>query len=254
MPRIAVVALVTVVALIVLWVRYPDLHDRGYGVFADDRAGFGMRNVVSNAGFLIVGLTGVVWAMRRRAQLGDDYAAALTLFTGVTFTAFGSAWFHLEPLRGGALNREGLLLDRLPMTIAFAALLALVFRDRVLHRHHRWLLPLMLATGVATLVYWYACDRLLPYAFFQGYVAVGTLLMLAVLPPAYTGARWVAAAVLFFGVAKICEALDTRIFELCRFGGHPLKHVAGAVAALMILLWLCFRRHLISSSDGPLRP
>jgi hypothetical protein len=252
MQRIAAVVVVTLVALIVLWVLYPDLNDRDYGKFADDVAGHGLRNVLSNAGFLLVGIAGF-FCIRRR-DLGGDDAAALTFFAGVTLTAFGSAWFHLQPRIGGMLNRGGLLLDRLPMTIAFAALLALVFRDRVLRRHHRWLLPLMIVLGTASLVYWYACDRLLPYAFFQGYTAAGTLLLIALLRPTYTGARYMLAAVVFFGIAKVCEARDQQFFDALQFGGHPLKHVAGALAALMILLWLRFRRHLVGGGNGALGP
>lgn len=252
MRRFAAVAVATFVALIVLWLLFPDLHDRDYGRFADDVAGHRMRNVLSNAGFVVVGMAGFLCIRKRDA--GDDYAAALTFFAGVTLTAFGSAWFHLQPLIGGKLNRGALLLDRLPMTIAFAALLALVFRDRVLRRHHAWLLPLMIALGVASLGYWYKEDRLLPYAFFQGYTAAGTLLLLALPRPSYSGARYLIAAVLFFGIAKVCEARDQQIFDVLRFGGHPLKHVAGALAALMILLWLRFRRDLIRGGDGALGP
>ena len=252
MPRIAAVVIVTLIALIALWVLFPDLNDRDYGKFADDLAGHGLRNVLSNAGFLIVGIAGFFCI--RKKDAGDDYAAALTFFAGVTLTAFGSAWFHLQPLIDHELNRERLLLDRLPMTIAFAALLALVFRDRVFRRHHAWLLPLMIAIGVATLVYWYKKDLLFPYAFFQGYTAAGTLLLLALPGPVYSGARWLAAAVVFFGVAKLCEVGDQWMFDRVQFGGHPLKHVAGALAALMILLWLRLRRHLVRGGDGALGP
>lgn len=240
MPRNIAVAVVTVVALVVLWIRYPGLNDRDYGKFKDDRAGFGMRNVVSNAGFLLVGLAGVVCVVRRKQELGDDYPAALTLFAGVTLTAFGSGWFHLQPLIDGKLNRSGLLFDRLPMTIAFAAFLALVVRDRMFR--HRATLPLLIALGVATLVYWFQCDRLFPYAFFQGYAAAGTLLMICVLPPSYTEAGYVAAGVFLFAIAKVFEDLDAQVFDKWQFGGHPLKHLAGAVAALLILLWLLKRR------------
>lgn len=265
MRRIAAVTIVTLVAFIVCWVLFRDLNDRDYGRFADDVAGHGLRNVVSNAGFLIVGIAGFFTV--RRKEAGDDYAAALTFFAGVTLTAFGSAWFHLQPLIDGQLNRDRLLLDRLPMTIAFAALLALVFRDRVFRRHHAWLLPLMIVLGVATLMFWYyecaTCDSLLPYAFFQGYTAAGTLLLLALPHPTYTGARWVLAAVVFFGLAKVCELRDRQFFDAMQFGGHPLKHVAGALAALMILLWLTrrrrsrfsrLRRHFIRRREGALGP
>ena len=42
------------------------------------------------------------------------------------------------------------------------------------------------------------------------------------------------------GIARssMCDA----IFAKWHIGGHPLKHVTGALAALMILLWL-MKRH-----------
>jgi hypothetical protein len=200
-----------------------------------------MRNVVSNLGFLLVGIAGVWWSVENREQLGADLPAAIALFAATGLTAFGSSWFHLEPLVAGKLNRFGLLLDRLPMTIAFAALLALVLRDRMFRDAGSLLLLLLLATGLATLAYWYVCNRLFPYAFFQGYAALGTLLLIGVLRPTYTGAGYVVAGVFLFGAAKAFEAFDAQIYRRLRFGGHPLKHIAGALAALMILWWLVAR-------------
>lgn len=244
----------TVVALIVLWMRYPLLDDTdSYAHFADDMAGHRARNVVSNAGFLLAGLAGVYCTMRRRAQLGDDYAAALMLFGFITLTACGSAWFHSRPLVGESLNRSALFLDRMPMTIALGAMLALVLRDRVLHRHHPLTLPLLIAIGAATVVYWRVCGRMLPYAYFQAYAAAGTLLMISTLRPSYTEAGYVAAGVFLFGTAKVFEGLDRQVFDAVKIGGHPVKHAIGAIAALMILLWLIKRRP-VPTPPAPPRP
>ena len=212
-----------------------------YGRFADDTVSTS-RNVLSNAGLLLVGAAGVWWSMRRRSELADDFAATLALFGGVIATAFGSAYFHSDPLVRGELNRFTLFWDRLPMTIAFAGLLALVLRDRVFHRPNRIALPLLAMAGIATTLYWYGSGDLHPYAFIQFYAAAGTLLMMTALRPSYTESGYVVAAVFLFGMAKVFEDLDWDLFRRWGVGGHPLKHVAAAIATLMILLWLMKRR------------
>lgn len=236
------VAALTLVLLFALRGVLPHRDIPGYGDFADDAGStFHARNVLSNVGLLLAGAAGVVWAMRHRRELGDDVAAAMTLFGGVVLTAFGSAYFHLTPLDGGALNRFTLLWDRLPMTVALAGLLALVLRDRVFHRPNRFALPLLALAGIGTVVYWYWSQDLYPYAFFQFYAAAGTLLMIVTLRPSYTEAGYVAASVILFGLAKVFEDFDRAIHEHWGIGGHPLKHVAGAIAVVTILLWLAKR-------------
>lgn len=214
------------------WWFLPREDPKDYGQFADSI----FLNVVSNAGFLIVGGAGLL--LRR------NDAAAKTLFIGVILTAFGSAYFHADPLdAAGDLNRFTLLWDRLPMTIAFAGFLALVLHDRV--GVSRWTLPLLAVIGIATVVWWYVTNDLFPYALFQLFAPVGTLILITVLQPRFTEAGYLAAGVFLFGIAKVFEALDDAIAKLGPIGGHPLKHVAGALAALMILLWLVKRHDTI---------
>jgi hypothetical protein len=233
------VAALTVVLAIAGWWVLPHADFPDYGKFADDQRST-FRNVASNGAFLLVGGAGVVWSMRHRRVLGEDYAAALALFGGVIATGFGSAYFHADPLVGDRLNRFTLLWDRLPMTIAFAGLLALVLRDRVFQ--HRIVLPLLAIVGIATTLYWYWSHDLYPYAFFQFYTAVGTLLIVMVVRPVFTEAGYVVAAVVLFGVSKVFEDFDHAVFAKWGIGGHPLKHLVSALAALMILLWLEKRR------------
>lgn len=247
--RNAALIAVTVVAFFALRSDRLSRDPEDYGRFADDVHGTS-RNVLSNLALLVVGTAGVVWVLRHR---GDDAAAALALFGGVIATAIGSASFHLEPEVGRALNRPKLFWDRLPMTVAFAGLLALVMRDRVFHRPNRLPLPLLAAAGMATTVYWYVTHDLYPYAFFQLFAAAGTLLMICALRPSTTEAGYVAGAVFLFGVAKLLEDFDDAIYARYGFGGHPLKHVAGAAAALLVLLWLIKRRPTLPAPPRPRR-
>lgn len=222
---------------IAAWWVLPHADLPGYGKFADDALDpTHARNVFSNFGFLLVGAAGVRWARRHRDE------SALALFAGIIATAFGSAYFHRSPLIDGELNRFTLLWDRLPMTIAFGGFLALMFEDRVFARPNRIALPLFIGFGFASALFWFFSGNLVPYGFFQLYVAAGTLLMMALLPPKFTESGYVVASVVLFGVAKIFEDLDHQVFAKWSIGGHPLKHITATIAAWMILLWLQKRR------------
>lgn len=238
--RLAAILIITAVACIALFLTGAfRVDDPDYARFAGSRD----ANVYSNAGFAIVGAIGIAYVMKHRRQIGDDDAAALTTFIGVLLTAFGSAWFHLEPLANGVTNKQTLLWDRLPMTIAFAGLIALVLRDRVFDRSHNAVLTILLVVGIGTVVWWYATDQLFPYAFFQLFAAAAPLLLLMTLRGSHTESGYVLAGIVLFGVAKLFEGLDAAIYERTshRIAGHPLKHIAGAFAALTILIWLAKR-------------
>jgi hypothetical protein len=251
--RIAIVAIATVLACAAFFLSGAFRVDApDYARFAGD-AHWNTANVLSNLGFLIVGVLGL--AMMRRAHLGDDDIAAIVFFAGVTLTAFGSAWFHLRPLENGATNVDTLFVDRLPMTIAFAGLIALALRDRVFSRPYPSVLPLLVVIGLATVVWWYRTADLFPYAFFQAWTAAGMLLLLVAFRPRHSHSHYLVVALLLFGLAKACEAFNARIYALTAqtIAGHPLKHIAGALAVWMVLLWLRKRAPLMPPAP-PHRP
>ena len=225
-------SLLAIAISVASWWILPREDPPDYGQFADGI----LLNVVSNAGFLIVGAAGLI---ARRNDL-----AAKTLFVGVILTAFGSAYFHADPLdAAGELNRFTLLWDRLPMTIAFAGFLALVLHDRV--GPSRLSVPLLATIGIATVLWWYVTNDLFPYALYQLFAPVGALILVTLLRPRFTEGGYLVAGVFLFGIAKVFEDFDDAIAMQWPVGGHPLKHVAGALAALMILLWLVKRHDTI---------
>ena len=79
---------------------------------------------------LAVGLAGL-WSAR---NAGGARRSWMAFFLGVTLVFFGSGYYHLEP------HDQSLVWDRLPMTLAFMALFALVIGDRVGARAGRLLL------------------------------------------------------------------------------------------------------------------
>ena len=95
----------------------PVAQDPLYHVFADRRPMAGIpnfMNVMSNLPFLIVGILG--WRMiasNAETVTPATRLAWIIFFFGISLTAFGSGYFHLDP------NDDTLVWDRIPMTIGF---------------------------------------------------------------------------------------------------------------------------------------
>lgn len=217
-----------------------DYHD-----FADDRTLFGVPNfmdVATNAAFLLAGLAGLVAVAWRRTAFetqAERWPYAV-FFVGVVLTGLGSGYYHLVP------DNERLFWDRLPMTIAFMSLIAAQVSDRIHARAGVALLVPMLLVGAASVLYWRATERagagnVIPYGVLQGYAVVILFLLAWLHPSRYTRGNdvyWVFAG---YVLAKVLETFDDALYEFGRaISGHSLKHVAAAVAALVVarMLWL----------------
>src|SRR5262249_40874216 len=88
-------------------------QSQAYHQFADQRTLLGIPNfwnVVSNLPFIAVGAVGL-WGYR-------DKPAIIVIFAGIFLTGFGSAYYHWNP------NDGTLFWDRLPMALAFSAIMA----------------------------------------------------------------------------------------------------------------------------------
>jgi len=220
-----------------------DYHD-----FADQRAALGipnLLNVVSNAGFLIAGIAGLVIVAgggRERFEFHRERLPYAVFFLGILLTAPGSAYYHLAP------DNERLFWDRLPMTIAFMGLVSSQIVDRIdIRAGLASLLPL-LGLGVASVVYWRATERIgagnvLPYAILQGYAMVVLLMLAVLIPSRYTRGSdlyWVFA---WYLLSKALETFDAQVFAWARVvSGHTLKHVAASVAGLAACYMLVHRK------------
>jgi hypothetical protein len=98
----------------------PIPQDQGYHHFADQRTLFGVPNfwnVVSNLPFIAVGSVGL-----RRFHRNP---AIFVIFLGIFLTGFGSSYYHWDP------SDRTLFWDRLPITLCFMAILAVVVEERV---------------------------------------------------------------------------------------------------------------------------
>jgi len=226
-----------VASLAGLLVLPPIPQDQGYHQFADERTIFGIPNfwnVVSNLPFLAVGAAGL-----RRFR---DDPATVVFFLGVFLTGIGSSYYHWNP------NDGTLFWDRLPMTLSFAAILALVVSERVDARSGAILLWPALAIGVFSLVLWRWTDDLRLYFWVQFFPGIAVIVLFLLYPPKYTGTRyWIAAAVLY-ALAKVFEFTDEPIYSVANLlSGHTLKHFAAAGACYAILRYFQTRRPIMQS-------
>jgi hypothetical protein len=225
-----------------------------YHDFADHRTLFGVENfldVASNLGFLLAGLAGlVVVALPRTAFERESERLPYALFfAGVLLTALGSAYYHLEP------DNERLFWDRLPMTIAFMSLVSAQVVDRIQLRAGLALLPPLLLTGAASVVYWRATERaghgnVLPYGILQGYSLLILLWIAWRHPSRYNRANDLYLVLAAYALAKVFEVFDTQILAFGHVvSGHTLKHVAAAVGSLVVARMLRLRA-LRPGADG----
>ena len=210
----------------------PIPQDQSYHQFADMRTLFAIPNVwnvASNLPFIAIGAVGL-------ARCRDD-AATTAIFVGIFLTGFGSSYYHWSP------NDATLFWDRLPMALAFMAILAGAVEERVNAKAGAILLWPLLAIGVLSLLLWRWNDDLRLYGWVQFFPCLALPLMFLLLPPKYTGTHyWIVAAALY-ALAKIFEYFDSAIYSAGYIvSGHTLKHLAAAAACFAILKHIRTRR------------
>ena len=242
----------------------PIPQDPAYHLFADTRAVLGIPNfndVASNLGFALVGIFALFALTGGRGRgvfgLPPDAWPYLVFFAGVALVALGSAYYHWAP------SNERLLWDRLPMSVAFMALCAAVAADRIDARAgNGWLLALLVALGLVSLLYWHWSESLGRgdlrfYAFVQFYPVVALPVVFLLFPEhRYTLGRFVAWALAWYGLSKLLEHFDGEVFQLLggTVSGHTLKHLAAAVATFVVLrMLLAPRPAAVTTRSGDAR-
>jgi hypothetical protein len=211
------------------------VQDTKYHGFADQRAWLGVphaADVLSNLAFAVVGLLAIrrlVSSQRRHFEPATE-SGLWCVAIGLIATAAGSAGYHLEP------SNASLFWDRLPMTLVFGGVLGTALTQRVPGSVKRLGLPLLVALGAGTVVYWRMAGDLAPYMTVQ---LGGILMLFAIL--VMTSKRsdpfpwaWVIA---WYVVAKLLESFDRQVWDATGgiVAGHALKHVAAAAASAAAL-------------------
>lgn len=226
---------------VLVWLLLPVIEQpQAYHQFADRRWWLSVPNaadVLSNLAFVAVGLLGLWRLGRTGPSLAPVVRAGLlAFFLGLLLTGLGSGYYHWAP------TDATLVLDRLPMTIAFAGVFGAVLGERVSPRAGAIALVLMLVLGPLSVLHWMWTGDLALYAVIQfgGMAALVALLLLT--PRAGDSLPWW-PLLLWYGLAKAAEAADQVIWyatgEL--LAGHALKHVAAAIGGLVIVRALSAR-------------
>jgi|TARA_B100000315_G_scaffold260913_1_gene327243 hypothetical protein len=245
------------VSVLVLFFLQPIPQDPGYHQFADLRGLWGISNfgdVMSNLPFCLVGLLGF-WALFQHRGDGSRIVhpsegwMIMLAFLGITLVGPGSAYYHWSP------TNDTLLWDRLPMTIAFMSIFALMILERVNVRAGQYLFPLLLVVGVLSVFYWQHTETLgrgdlRPYVWVQFFPTVAIPFMLWQLPPRYTETRQLWWMIGWYILAKLLENFDEGVFELLSgaVSGHSLKHLAAAMGTYHLVRYVQTRRQVVADN------
>ncbi len=224
----------------------PVSQDPEYHNFEDKRIYSGIMNfwnVVTNIPFIIIGIVGFFKIHKRRLSglLPNLSRAYLAFFTGLVLTGLGSVYYHINP------SNLTLVGDRMGITITFMSFFVLIFGESISTKTASRLLLPMIFLGLSSVVYWNITENLGKgdlrfYALVQFLPIVLIPLMLLLFGSCLSGRRWILAIVLVYGVAKVAEKFDDKIFELIGFSGHSLKHLIAAFGAFLFLRGLELRK------------
>lgn len=229
------------------WMLPPIEQASAYHDFADQRACRGLANCLdtaSNVLFILAGLSGLLILYRNRdkplfREKGEAWPYRFFFF-GAVLIGLGSAYYHLAP------DNDRLLWDRLAMMLTFMAWFAAIVSERVSLRAGVCLLPLLVAAGLGSALWWawsetqgmgdlrfYLLMQLLPILFIP--------LLLWSYPPRYSGDRTILAVIGLYLLALLLDLGDHQVFALSGgwVSGHTLKHVIAALAVFVLA------RHLL---------
>jgi len=233
----------------------PNYH--GSGDKSKPNAGIVLPNfgdTASNIVILLGGLSGVVSLVAldlmetEKNGVGIDRTPSeewqlnvcLPLFFAATVVvSIGSTYYHWNP------SDATLVFDRLPMTVAFAAIFCYMLDEYLSAQDGNtfessigqdMLIPLTI-TGIVSVVYWSWTDDLRLYAV----VAIFPMFLMLFLvlfcsPPRHGGTVQQVLGLILYSAAKISEDRDHEVFNLTgkRVSGHSLKHILAGLAPIAI--------------------
>jgi hypothetical protein len=253
--RNLIIPVVTAAALVAFFLlSSPVPQDPTYHQFADGRTLLGISNfwnVMSNLPLMVIGLWGTLIVFRHHNSvcLPGLELAYIVFFTGITLTAFGSAYYHLNPAN------DPLVWDRLPMTIGFAGLFSLILGEFVSKRIGRTILIPLLLIGIASVEYWAYTETsgqgdLRPYVVVQFLPMMLVPAILLTHKPVIGSAKYFWYMLLFYVLAKLFEFIDSELYAAGGIiSGHSLKHVFAAMASATVLFALMKRRHVMRAAN-----
>jgi len=216
-------------------------QDLAYHHFADVRTLLSIPNfwnTLSNLPFVIVGLAGLLLSAKAtRVIVPELKPAYLLFFAGITAVAFGSGYYHLWP------SNQTLVWDRLPMTIGFMSIFAIVVAEFISVKVGRGLFIPLVVIGIASVFYWDYTESMNAgdlrfYGLVQFLPMLLIPLILIIYKPRFTHVSLYWAVLVAYGLAKLAEFGDQGVYNLLGFSGHSIKHLLAAAAPWMFYLAL----------------
>jgi hypothetical protein len=242
--RITILALVALVMASAAMLISPIAQPQAFHNFAEQRVLLGIPHfgdVVTNIAYLIVAIAGLAFLAsdggRRKFAGFTERLPWIAFFVAVGAVGIGSAYYHADP------TNQTLLWDRLPMAAGFAAMLAAFVADRIHARSGSFVvLPLAIALGAASLIYWHFSEAagqsdLRFYYLMQAFAFVLIPLICVLFRGHNTNGRYVFYILLLYGLGVACEQLDKQIFDVLgdAVSGHTIKHILTAMAIYMVV-------------------
>lgn len=235
-----VLAFVTVV--IVMLLNDPISQDLSYHEFSDTSTFVllpNTLNVISNIPFIIVGFLGLLSLLGISQSplhiLHTNKYSYFALFTGLILVGFGSGYYHLNP------NNETLVWDRIPMTIAFMGLYAIIISEYISEKLGKLLLVPLLVAGICSVLYWWFSEMngagdLRYYAMVQFFPILTIPIILLSFNGKYSHASGYWVLILAYVGAKVFETFDYQIHQLIGgISGHSIKHVLPAFGVYYLI-------------------
>ncbi len=234
--RCGAILLVIFIATYKIFSLAPIAQDPAYHQFADVLSYGGIPNignVISNAGFLIAGIVGLIRNRKNRSSF--EVFMWDFFFAAVVGVGIGSAYYHWQP------SNNSLFWDRLPMTLAFGSLVACICGERFGGRFGKQMFRFVVSVGAFSVVYWWVSEimgagDLRLYILIQYLPMVLLPLVLILFPAKASRDRMYWTLLLAYILAKLFELQDTAIFNstLHMISGHSLKHLAAAAGILAV--------------------
>lgn len=230
----------------VFYFAVPIPQDPTYHQFADQRKFLGVPsffNVVSNLAFIIIGIYCLFSLVSHKQSNGEisPKSAGYIFFIGLILTGVGSGYYHLSP------TNQTLVLDRLPMAIAFMALFSFFLSKHINARVGSRLLWPLLAIGVFSVLYWiytehHGAGDLRLYALVQFLPVLLIPLIIVLFPSDNYQKKYLWYIIGLYALAKITEHYDGEIMGVLSISGHTLKHIFASLTGIAFLKLILSRK------------
>ena len=207
---------------IYLIIRGEIIQDPLYHQFSDGQTLFAIPNfwnVISNLPFILLGILGLRNGQKSRL----DATHRIVLYLGILLIGLGSAYYHLVP------TNFSLIWDRLPMTLVFMSLYAVLVAEFITKKYSNKLLILLLLIGLYSIFHWVFVEDLRIYIVVQFFPIISIPIILLTFSSSGIGSKAFWVLLLWYAGAKLSEHFDTEIHSYLHYiSGHSIKHLLAA--------------------------